>query len=90
MNTFWKYFPLALRGAVAVEQAIAGSPGATKKEVAVKAILAGAGIAATADESHVAAIGTAVDQAVAILNAVGVFKHDSTGAAAAVTGGTPK
>lgn len=67
-----KYLPSVLAGVTAVEAAIK-APGATKKQIVLGAITAGAAAAEQTPNTEVAAIGALIDNVVGTLNATGVF-----------------
>lgn len=68
-----KYLPSVLAAVVGVESAIGSQPGATKKQVALMIILAGAKGAESVPNPEVQAVGGLVDTVVSTLNASGVF-----------------
>jgi hypothetical protein len=70
------YFPVILQGIIAVEQALKGTPGATKKQIVLNVINAGAEAGKQIPEGHVQAVSTLIDASVDALNAAGVFNHD--------------
>lgn len=76
---FWQvfntYFPAVLTGAVAVENALTSSPGATKSEVLVNAVMAAAKVGEQVQQPQVQMISTLVDITVGLLNSSGVFTH---------------
>jgi len=67
------YLPGVLAGVVAVEGAIKGAPGATKKAVVMSAIGAAAKAGENIPETHVQAISGMIDTIVTTLNQSGVF-----------------
>lgn len=67
------YFPIVLQGIVAAEQALAGAPGATKKEAVLSAIQAAAAVGEKTPEEHVAVISSVIDTVVGSLNKTGWF-----------------
>ena len=71
------YMPVVLSGVVAVEGAIK-APGATKKQIVLGAILAGAQTGEQIPEAHVQAIGGLIDVVVRMLNETGVFTKTAT------------
>jgi hypothetical protein len=73
LTVVFKYFPLALQGVVAVEAALKGVPGATKKQIILNAVQAGAAVSEKAPTASVAQIGALIDNVVTTLNESGVF-----------------
>lgn len=67
------YLPYVLQGVVAVEAAIKGAPGASKKQVVLDAITAGASVGETVPQQEVSGISTLIDVVVGTLNTTGVF-----------------
>jgi hypothetical protein len=69
-----KYFPYVLQGIMAVESALKGAPGATKKAVVMAAIEAGAHVGQTVVEQPVVqGISNLIDTTVTALNASGLL-----------------
>jgi hypothetical protein len=68
-----KFFPVVLQTVIAVENALHGQPGATKKAVVMDIITAGAKQAQTIPNDTVQDIGTLVDNVVGALNSSKVF-----------------
>ncbi len=64
-----KYLPFVIQGVMAVEAALKGAPGATKKAVVMAAVQAGAAAGEAVPEAHVAGISKLVDSTVSALNA---------------------
>ena len=75
LKIVFTYLPIVIQGVAAVETALHGSPGATKKQVILDAITAGADTASTAPDANVANIGKLIDLVVGTLNTSGVFTH---------------
>ena len=76
-----RFFPYILQGIMAVEAALKGQPGATKKAVVMAAITAGAQIGETVPQPVVDGVSKLVDGTVAALNASGLLGTPATGAA---------
>ncbi len=66
-----------LQGVIDVEAAIK-APGATKKQILIGAITAGAKDTEKITDAHIAAVGAVIDASVSALNAAGVFGHTTT------------
>ncbi len=64
-----KYLPFVIQGVMAVESALAGAPGATKKAVVLAAVQAGAAAGESIPEAHVAGISTMIDSIISAFNA---------------------
>ncbi len=77
MNILVKYLPFILQAILAVQAAAPTLKGQTKKQIATTLVTLGAGIAGAAPESHVAAIGNAIDQIVPVLQASGLMSKDA-------------
>jgi hypothetical protein len=78
MNLSWlslllTYLPVALQAITSVEATIKNSPGASKKQVVMDIITAGADAATKIPDAHVQQIGGLVDVIVGSLNKSGVF-----------------
>jgi hypothetical protein len=73
-----KYLPLVLQCVMAVEAALQGTPGATKKQVVLGVIQAGTGAAEQIPQKDVQAIGGLIDTVVGTLNTTGVFTPATT------------
>lgn len=82
---FWsiasKYFGFVLQGVLAVEAALSGHPGQSKKAAVLSAIQAAAQVGETVPEAHVQVIGALIDSTVTGLNNSGAFTHITAGAA---------
>ena len=72
------YFPIVIQGVVAVETAIKGASGASKKQLVLDVITAGAQVTGTAPDPKVAQIGNLIDAVVTSLNKSGVFTKSAT------------
>ncbi|HSW65362.1 MAG TPA: hypothetical protein VLH56_18945 [Dissulfurispiraceae bacterium] len=70
-----EFFPVVLRGVIAVENALVGATGQSKKEVVLAVINAGAETAATAPAERVQVVGRLIDTVVDALNTAGIFTH---------------
>lgn len=70
---FVQYFSVVLTAVKAIEQSFADQPGATKLQLALGAIQAGADSAAAIPEAHVQYITSLISVVVTALNASGVF-----------------
>lgn len=75
------FFPYVLEGIMAVEKALAGSPGATKKAVVMAAISAGAQVGETVPQPVIEGVSKLVDGTVAALNASGLLGTTTSTAA---------
>ncbi len=71
----WKYLPIVIQAVSAIETALKGAPGETKRQVILDAITAGAKQGETVPESHIAGISLLIDQVVGTLNATNFFSH---------------
>jgi hypothetical protein len=69
-----KYLPFVLAGVQAVENSLAGQPGATKKAAVLSAIAAAGAVGEQVPEDHVKVISALIDSVVGTLNTSGVFK----------------
>jgi len=76
LKLLFQYFPLVLSGVVAIEGAVK-APGATKKQILLNVITAGAGIAQQIPQVDVQKVGTVIDAVVGALNKSGVFTKDT-------------
>jgi len=72
--------PGILQGVTAVEAALKGAPGQTKKQTVMAAIGAAAAVGETLPEDHVKLVSALVDQVVGVFNASGVFSHGTPAA----------
>lgn len=70
--------PAVLAGIIGIEQAASSLPGATKAQIVVAQVLAGARAAEGIPNPTVAGIAALVDIFVSILNASGLFKKKAT------------
>ena len=86
LTLIFQYLPSVLATVVAVEGAIGSQPGATKKQVAMNILTAGATAAQKIPNADVAAVAGLVDTVVTTLNASGVF---TKGNAAIGSAGAP-
>ena len=68
-----KYFPTVLAGVIAVEQAVAGAAGQSKKQIVVTAIDTAAKFGEQVNNTDVQLVSVLIDTTVSALNAVGVF-----------------
>jgi hypothetical protein len=68
-----QYLPYVLNGVVAVEGALHGQPGATKKQAVLTAVTAATAVGEKVPEAHVALVSHLIDQTVTMLNTSGVF-----------------
>lgn len=68
------YLPAVLQGVTAVESALHGTPGATKKQIVLNVITTGADAAQQVPQKDVQGIGFLIDTVVGALNATGVFQ----------------
>jgi hypothetical protein len=75
LSIVWKYLPIVIQAVAAIEAALKGAPGATKKQVIMDAIIAGAKQGETVPEAHIAGISGLIDTVVGTLNATGFFSH---------------
>jgi len=73
LKLLFTYFPVVISGVVAIEGAVKGTPGATKKQILLNVIQAGAGVAQQVPQADVQKIGTVIDAVVGALNQTGVF-----------------
>ncbi len=64
-----KYFPLVIQSVVAIQSAMAGASGQSKKAVFMAAVQAGATVGETIPDAHIAGISKMVDTTVAALHA---------------------
>ena len=69
-----QFLPHVLAGVQAVEVALAGAAGASKKAVVLAVVGAAAKVGETVPEQHVQLIGSLIDAVVGALNTSGVFK----------------
>ncbi len=69
-----QYLPHVLQGVQAVETAVHGVPGATKKQLVLAGIAAAAQVGEAVPEDHVKLVSALIDSTVATLNNTGVFK----------------
>jgi hypothetical protein len=72
------YFPFVLAGVMAVEDALKGQPGQTKKTAVLASVQAAAQVGEQVPEDHVKAISTLIDSVVKMLNDSGIFGHAAT------------
>jgi hypothetical protein len=75
LSIVWQYLPTVIAAVAAIEKALQGAPGATKKQLILDAIQAGAKQGETVPESHIAGVSALIDQVVGTLNATGFFSH---------------
>lgn len=76
MKTFLQilgFFPYILQGIMAVEAALKGAPGATKKAVVLSAIQAGAQVGETVPQPVIDGVSKLIDSTVTALNASGLL-----------------
>lgn len=69
LTLVFKYLPTVVQGVIAVEGAIGAGNGASKKQVVLDAITAGAKVGEAVPEVHVSGISALIDTVVAALNA---------------------
>ena len=74
------YLPVVLQTVTAVEATIQNAPGASKKQVAMDIIIAGAAAGEQFPEAHVQQVSGLVDVVVGTLNKSGVFASKATAA----------
>jgi hypothetical protein len=67
------YLPHVISGVVAVQGALKGAPGATKKAAVLSAITAANRVAGDVPEEHVQLVSALIDASVAVLKATGKF-----------------
>jgi len=77
LKLLFQYFPLVLSGVVAIEGALKGTPGATKKQILLNVLTAGAGVAQQIPQGDVQQVGKVIDIVVGALNKSGVFVKDT-------------
>jgi len=77
LKLLFQYLPVVLQGVVAIEAATHGLPGATKKQIVLQVITAGAGVAQSIPQAQVQQIGGLIDTVVGALNKSGVFVKDT-------------
>ena len=75
-TTILSYFPVVLQGIIAVEQALRGTPGATKKQIVLNVINAGAEAGKNIPEPHTQAVSALIDASVDALNNAGIFSKE--------------
>ena len=76
-----QYLPHVLAAVIAVQQSMAGAPGADKKQAVMSAILAASQVGEKVPEDHVKVISTLIDVLVGTLNATGWFAPKAATAA---------
>ncbi len=69
-----QYFSVVLTTVKAIEQSFADQPGATKLQLALGAIQAGADSASTIPEAHIQYISSLISLVVNMLNTSGIFQ----------------
>jgi len=73
ISLLMQFLPVALQAVIAVETSIKNAPGASKKQVVMDIITAGADVATKIPDAHVQQIGGLVDVIVGSLNKSGIF-----------------
>jgi hypothetical protein len=77
-----QYLPYVLAGVTAVEAALPGQSGLTKKSAVFAAIDAAAKVAGNVPEDHVAVVSNLIDSVVTVMNKSGVFAPKAVAAKA--------
>ena len=73
LKLLFMYLPVVISAVTSIEAAFKGTPGETKKQIALDIIKAGATAAEQIPEAHVQQVAGLIDTVVGVLNKSGLF-----------------